>query len=314
MSKRIVLLIAGLLAAGAAADQLAYVAEGGAAPRIVIIDVESAAEVLSLDKGDRPAWSPDGTMLAFIGNAEDREALFIADCDDAGGLEPYAPTLTDGSPVWSPDGRWVAFADNRGDEARLRLIEVESGEERRLSGQAVEIPPWSVVWSPDGTRLAFTKLTDYADPQLYLISVDGGNELRMTDAGWHVVYAWTADDGLLYTRDADLWLMDADDGEARRLTETGYCWNPALSPDRTRVVFNSTYHLYLLDLTDGAVTQLTTEGRNGQPVWSPDGSRIAFVSDRDGDREVFVIDADGDNPRQLTDNDGDDHSPAWRPE
>lgn len=316
-----------VLPLSAAAASLAYVAEGGAGPRIIILDIEDAedaSETLILDSADRPAWSPDGSRLAFIGNYQNREALYVVDLfnlENTADPSPRVLTLTDGSPVWSPDGRRIAFADNRGDDARLRLIDLDGDAERELSGQAYQIPPWSVAWSPDGSRLAFTRLTDCEDPQIHVINVNsgvvggviGGNERRLTDDGWHVVYDWNPA-GLLHTRDADIYLLDPDSGETRRLTNSGYFWNPALSPGGESVVFNSTYHLYLLDVAEETVQQLTSRGRNNQPVWSPDGESIAFVSDRDGDREIWIIDADGGNPRQVTDNTTDDHSPTWRPE
>jgi Tol biopolymer transport system component len=49
------------------------------------------------------------------------------------------------------------------------------------------------------------------------------------------------------------------------------------------------------------------------PAWSPDSSRIAFVSGRDGGYEVYVTDADGSHQTNLTHNPEDDRYPDWSP-
>ena len=121
-----------------------------------------------------PAWSPDGTRIAFVGDRgpdPDRapnEDVFVIDAKS--GAEPRR--LTDwfgpdgGRPAWSPDGRHVAFL--RGDEPRfsaynqnaLAVVPVDGGEARILTA-GLDRPVWGpVAWAPDGLSLVFVVIDD----------------------------------------------------------------------------------------------------------------------------------------------------------
>lgn len=73
--------------------------------------------------------------------------------------------------------------------------------------------------------------------------------------------------------------------------------------------------VYRMDLDGGGRERLTTDEANDTaPAVSPDGTRIAFESDRDGDPEIYVMDADGRNVVRLTHDPARDMAPAWAPD
>ncbi len=66
-----------------------------------------------------PAWSPDGTRIAYINDQSGDGDLYLM---DANGQRPFLLTIDDSgaedrTPVWSPDGLWIAFSSNRNDDA-----------------------------------------------------------------------------------------------------------------------------------------------------------------------------------------------------
>jgi dipeptidyl aminopeptidase/acylaminoacyl peptidase len=80
---------------------------------------------------------------------------------------------------------------------------------------------------------------------------------------------------------------------------------PALSPDRTTIVFSSNregdFDLYAMDPDGQNIRKLTSQaGSDGDPAWTPDGSRILFTGTRAGGSQVFSMQADGSGLRALT--------------
>ncbi|MFN3982633.1 MAG: TolB family protein, partial [Caldilinea sp.] len=117
------------------------------------------------------------------------------------------------------------------------------------------------VWEPGGSRILFNGFDERGEnPGLYLMNVDGGNRLRLTDNG----------------------------NDTR----------PAWSPDGEKIVFMSTrdgdMDIYRLSLRDGSLVQLTNEpAQDGLPAISPDSKLVIFASDRDGVWRFYVTPIDG---------------------
>ena len=139
-------------------------------------------------------------------------------------------------------------------------------------------------------------------------------------------------DPILFTRqnfgaqDENLWVVDASGGPAADLTGVvGHsAWfdgnGPALSPDRTRLVFSSDRHntasrAYVMALNKSVVIPVANEGLQGQPTWSPDGRQVAYYSYQPGGTtDIYVIDANGTNAHPIVTSTSWEYAPAWSPD
>jgi TolB protein len=118
----------------------------------------------------------------------------------------------------------------------------------------------------------------------------------------------------------DLFLMDADGGNPRRLTtDTGSEGEPTWTPDGSRIVYTGTPaggqpQLFALG-PDGQSPQALTTGPGGNhsPTVSADGRTVAFVSTRDGNQEIYAMPVEGGSARRLTRTDRRESYPRFIP-
>ncbi len=93
-------------------------------------------------------------------------------------------------------------------------------------------------------------------------------------------------------------------------------WEPALSPDGTRLAFESLVEkhleLFVRTLATGSTEQLTeNKDEDWAPAWSPDGTRIAFASSRANNNDIYVLDLSTREAVRVTTDPGDDINPSW---
>ncbi len=108
----------------------------------------SRAGKTTLKAAEGPAWSPDGTMIAFNGIAPSASGLYVANAD--GTNAPRLVSSSGGEPIsWSPDGRrLVVVGDND-----ILIVNVDGTGLRNLTeSTGAEYDP---DLSPDGTKVAF---------------------------------------------------------------------------------------------------------------------------------------------------------------
>jgi Tol biopolymer transport system component len=109
-----------------------------------------------------------------------------------------------------------------------------------------------------------------------------------------------------------LWIVDADGGNERQITQGDDHSGPAWSPDGTTIVFDEAatggtgVDLYAVDADGGNPRRLTAdEGNEYGAVWSPDGTQIAYAT-READPgydesvcHIRVMNPDGSDVRSL---------------
>ena len=112
-------------------------------------------------------------------------------------------------------------------------------------------------------------------------------------------------------------------GRAKLPTSTGFDFDPAWSPDGTRIAdVCSNFTICVMNADGSSQTRLTDTGPwterwlyDGAPTWSPDGTKIAFVSTRAGRlADIYAVNSDGGALRRLGGTSGYDANPAWSPD
>ncbi|HET9252011.1 MAG TPA: hypothetical protein VFP58_07845 [Candidatus Eisenbacteria bacterium] len=74
------------------------------------------------------------------------------------------------------------------------------------------------------------------------------------------------------------------------------------------------HQIYVMNADGSDTRRLTSGEQNRWPSWSPDGKLIVFMSDRDGQGELYVMNADGTGQRRLTNSPVHEFAPAWSPQ
>jgi Tol biopolymer transport system component len=150
------------------------------------------------------------------------------------------------------------------------------------------------------------------------MDADGTNVTRLTEPGTDAAAPAVAPDGtrVAFVADGDIYVIDADGSNMRRLTEGGDAAAPTWAPDSTRLAFAQGDHMYTLpvDDSDNTPNQLPGPPGNYRNLhWCPqDGdNRLLFVL---GD-DIFTISSSGGTRANLTRSDGASYTePVWSPD
>ncbi len=299
--------------------------EGGTATRILADGYDAHA----------PAWSPDGTHLAFQAYYRDTWNIWTMKADGSDLRQVTAGPFDDREPHWSPDGTRLAFSSDRGGNYDVWLLTLATTELRRFTSHAANdsMP----AWSPGGTEIAFVSDRDVRG--IYARHLDTGVE-RLLAADAAVLYtpswapggasvAYVAVDGAT-TRlmvggrnvaDANedvfpfraSWVSPSEvlytaDGVVKRRPITGAAARPvpfAASVAFTRDAFTPTRRAFPVQGPQPVRGLM-------HPAISPDGTTVAFaalgdlwlVSTREGDAV----------PRRITDDVFVETNPVWSPD
>jgi dipeptidyl aminopeptidase/acylaminoacyl peptidase len=158
-----------------------------------------------------PSVSPDGSMVAYVAEREERVDIFVAACDGSwvrrlSGAEDDEYVA---EPKWSPDGRmlvWMQWPhyDMPWDEAAIVVADVASGERRIVAGGARVVNNWP-QWSPNGRSIFFMSDRGHEHPNLWAMHPDGSELEQLTSAMHDHLWPAVSPDGrsIAFTRNAD---------------------------------------------------------------------------------------------------------------
>jgi TolB protein len=241
-----------------------------------------------------PAWSPDGTRLAFA--RYDR--IFVADRDGGNGVQLTPDTLfpEQALPRWSPDGRTLLFLlGHPGDDEGSPLYSINANG-TGLRRVPITIPNaggfvW-FSWAPNGRRLAALVSRGLfccsPEVQLWLINPDGTGGREVTDEGSSIfsgAVEWSPDGSRLLLIGSEISIKDTLDTPRREIfTPDAFLGSAAWSPDGTRLVFSMGGfgesigdRLYIINSDGTGLIQITNPpheefsdpANDKGPVWVP---------------------------------------------
>jgi Tol biopolymer transport system component/DNA-binding winged helix-turn-helix (wHTH) protein len=219
-----------------------------------------------------PAISPDGNSIAYSSDRNGGFEIFVKPlAQGAREIQVTADGAQNFQPAWSPDGQKIAFYSRK--RGGIWLVPATGGSARQLTEFGSR-----PAWSPDGKTIAFQSgaLTDFAS-----------NNRTLPPSA--------------------LWLVSADGGEPRQLTEAGNPVGghgaPAWSPDGKKIAFNAedmaSFGFWTIEIETRRLVQIA---RNAfDPVFAQDGKSI-FYSTLNRILNVKISDATGEpesEPQQI---------------
>ncbi len=288
--------------------RIAFVANGD----IYVINPDGSNEINLTNHPARdslPAWSPDGTRIAFVSDRDSKHEIYVVNADGSNLKKLTSLNIesswSSNAPVWSPDGTKIAFAYALNAEGMIYIMNAD-GSNLTVVGHY----RWNtdLSWSPDSSRIAFISHPDDTDT-LTVVNTDGSNLMALTDYALFQSLSWAPDGSKIAfsVYEPCSLLQSLPTSPSRTMSDDTHIANEYRQPG-----------VYMVDLDDGEIVTLHP-GRSCDNFyharWAPAGNKIAYTAgywiDYEWQSGLHVINADG-SQRTLLPIDG--WQPSWSPD
>lgn len=224
-----------------------------------------------------PAWSPDGTRIAYVSFERRKPIVFVHNLVDGTRTVLADFEGANSAPSWAPDGRRLTITLTRDGVAQIYVVNADgSGLTRITNSQAIDT---EAAWSPDGNTILFTSDRG-GSPQIYRMPSTGGAVERVTFEG-------------------------------------SYNVTPRWSPDGRSFCFiqrnSGRYNVAIQDLGSREAVLLTDGRIDSSPTFAPNGRMILYASEHNKRGILAAVSRDGRVKQRISDSGGNVREPAWGP-
>jgi tol-pal system beta propeller repeat protein TolB len=273
---------------GAFATKIVYVTaerlgDGKQRYRLQLADWDGARAQTILESSQpimSPAWSMDGSKLAYVSFETGRPAIYVQYLASGKRERIQSFPGLNGAPAWSPDGNRLALVLSRDGNPEIYLLDLTTRQLQRLTQHyAIDTEP---AWAPDGRSLIFTSDRG-GQPQIYRLGLEDRTLERLTFDGNYNARGRLTQDGRFLAmvhrsrgggNDFDIAVQDLKTGRLDIITRSGMAESPSIAPNGSVVIYatqEGTRGVLAASSLDGRVQfRMPVErGDVREPAWSP---------------------------------------------